>query len=153
MKKTFSILHTNDMHSSFVGMGPASDYTPFTRNDDATQGGYARLSSMIAARRQALRSRGPVLILDAGDYSMGTAFGAATRETGGELQLMSLMGYDAVTFGNHDFDLGPDGLGQSIDVAAKAGRIPAVIASNADFAGADPTLRGLQRLSKDGVIR
>ena len=43
---------------------------------------------------------------------MGTAFGAATRETGGELQLMSLMGYDATTFGNHDFDLGPDGSAQ-----------------------------------------
>ena len=40
-------------------------------------------------------------VLSAGDYSMGTPFGAATRETGGELQLMSLMGYDAVTFGNH----------------------------------------------------
>ena len=43
---------------------------------------------------------------------MGTAFGAAIRETGGELQLMSMMGYDATTFGNHDFDLGPDGLGK-----------------------------------------
>ncbi len=29
-KKTFTILHTNDMHSSFIGMGPAADYTPFT---------------------------------------------------------------------------------------------------------------------------
>ena len=94
-----------------------------------------------------------MLILDAGDYSMGTAFGAATRETGGELQLMSRMGYDATTFGNHDFDLGPDGLGKSIGVAAKAGRIPAVLASNTDFAGSDPTLADLQRLAKDGVIR
>jgi 2',3'-cyclic-nucleotide 2'-phosphodiesterase (5'-nucleotidase family) len=29
MKKTFTILHTNDMHSAFIGMGPASDYAPF----------------------------------------------------------------------------------------------------------------------------
>ena len=43
MKKAFTILHTNDMHSSFIGMGPAVDYTPFTLNDDATRGGYARL--------------------------------------------------------------------------------------------------------------
>ena len=66
-----------------------------------------------------------MLVLDAGDYSMGTAFGAATRETGGELQLMARMGYDATTFGNHEFDLGPDGLGKSIGVAAKAGHVPA----------------------------
>ena len=39
MKKTFTILHTNDMHSSFIGMGPAADYTPFTLGDDATRGG------------------------------------------------------------------------------------------------------------------
>ena len=94
-----------------------------------------------------------MLVLDAGDYSMGTAFGAATRETGGELQLMSLMGYDATTFGNHEFDLGPDGLGKSISMAAKAGRVPAVLASNTNFAANDATLADLQRLAKAGVIR
>ena len=95
MKKTFTILHTNDMHSAFIGMGPSSDYTPFTLNDDTTRGGYARLAAMIATRKQARADQGPVLVLDAGDYSMGTAFGAASRETGGELQIMSLVGYDA----------------------------------------------------------
>ena len=152
-KKTFTILHTNDMHSSFIGMGPAADYTPFTLNDDTTRGGYARLAALIAKRKEARKGQGPVLVLDAGDYSMGTAFGAATRETGGELQLMSRMGYDATTFGNHEFDLGPDGLGKSIGVAAKAGRVPAVLASNTNFTKNDATLADLQRLAKDGVIR
>ena len=152
-KKTFTILHTNDMHSSFIGMGPASDYSPFTLNDDQTRGGYARLAGLIAKRKKARADQGPVLVLDAGDFSMGTAFGAATRETGGELQLMSLMGYDATTFGNHEFDLGPDGLGKAIGVAAKAGRVPAVLASNTNFTKNDATLADLQRLSKDGVVR
>jgi 5'-nucleotidase len=152
-RKTFTILHTNDMHSSFIGMGPAADYTPFTLNDDTTRGGYARLAALIAKRREARAAQGPVLVLDAGDYSMGTPFGAATRETGGELQLMSLMGYDATTFGNHEFDLGPDGLGKSIAVAAKAGRVPAVLASNTGFAANDAALSDLQRLTKEGVIR
>jgi 5'-nucleotidase / UDP-sugar diphosphatase len=152
-KKTFTILHTNDMHSAFIGMGPEKDYTPFTLNDDATRGGYARLAGQIAKLKAARKRQGPVLVLDAGDYSMGTPFGAATRETGGELQLMSRMGYDATTFGNHEFDLGPGGLGQSIGVAAKAGRVPAVLASNSSFAANDATLAELQRLSKAGVIR
>ncbi|WP_295448781.1 metallophosphoesterase [uncultured Thiodictyon sp.] len=120
-KKTFTILHTNDLHSSFISMGPAADYTPFTLNDDTTQGGYARLGALIAARKEAGSAAGPVLVLDAGDFSMGTAFGAASRETGGELQLMSRMGYDATTFGNHEFDLGADGLGQAIGVAGPGG--------------------------------
>ena len=152
-KKTFTILHTNDMHASFIGLGPASDYTPFSLNDDKTRGGYARLAAMIAKRAAAHKDQGPVLVLDAGDYSMGTAFSAAARETGGELQLMARMGYDATTFGNHEFDLGPDGLGRSIGVAAKAGHVPAVVAANTNFAKEDAALADLQRLAKDGVIR
>jgi 5'-nucleotidase/UDP-sugar diphosphatase len=151
--KTFTILHTNDMHSSFIGMGPASDYTPFTLNDDSTRGGYARLATVIAERTKADRAHGPVLVLDAGDYSMGTAFAAASREAGGELALMSHMGYDAATFGNHEFDLGPDGLGKAIGVAVKAGKIPALVASNTTFTRDDATLADLQRLAREGAIR
>jgi 5'-nucleotidase len=153
MKKTFTILHTNDMHSAFIGMAPAADYTPLSLNDDATRGGYARLAGLIARRKDARKDQGPVLILDAGDFSMGTAFGAASREIGGELRIMALMGYDATTFGNHEFDLGPDGLGQAIDVAAKAGRIPYVLPSNAILSGTDTTLTILQRLVTEGVVR
>ena len=152
-KKTFTILHTNDMHSNFIGMGPSSDYTPLTVNDDQTTGGYARIAALIAARKRARESQGPVLILDAGDFSMGTPFAAASREIGGELQVMSHMGYDATTFGNHEFDLGPDGLAMAIDVARKAGPIPAVLSSNTDFGGDDSTLAGLNQLSKAGLIR
>ena len=152
-KKTFTVLHTNDMHSSLIGMGPSSDYTPFSLNDDATRGGYARLATLIAERTKADRDQGPVLVLDAGDYSMGTAFAAAAREVGGELELMSHMGYDATTFGNHEFDLGPDGLGKAIGVAVKAGKIPAVVTSNANFTKDDATLADLQRLANDGAIR
>jgi 5'-nucleotidase len=152
-KKTFTILHTNDLHSNFIGLGPASDYSPFHLNDDKTRGGFARLSALIAERKDARKDQGPVLVLDAGDYSMGTAFSAAVRETGAELQLMSRMGYDALTLGNHDFDLGPDALAQSVDVAVKAGRIPALVASNTNFAAKDAALTDLQRLASDGAIR
>ena len=122
-------------------------------NDDKTIGGFARVGAVIAERRKARQGQGPVLVLDAGDYSMGTAFGAAIRETGGELQLLFQMGYDATTFGNHDFDLGPEGLAGSINVASKAGRIPAILAANTKFEGEDVTLAELQRLSREGVIR
>jgi 5'-nucleotidase len=111
------------------------------------------MAALIAKRRAARQGQGPVLVLDAGDFSMGTPFGAATRETGGELRLMSRMGYDATTFGNHEFDLGPDGLGKAIGVAAKAGRVPAVLASNTNFGANDATLVDLQRLARAGAVR
>jgi 5'-nucleotidase/UDP-sugar diphosphatase len=152
-RQTFTILHTNDMHSAFIGMAPAADYDPFKLNDDNTRGGYARLASLIEQRKEARKDLGPVLVLDAGDFSMGTAFGAASREIGGELRIMSLMGYDATTFGNHDFDLGPDGLSEAIVAASKAGRVPMVLGSNTNVAGTDATLAGLQHLVEEGKIR
>lgn len=152
-KKTFTILHTNDLHSNLIGLGPASDYTPFHLGDDKTRGGFARLATLIARRKDARKEQGPVLVLDAGDYSMGTAFGAAIRETGAELQLLARMGCDVTTFGNHDFDLGPDGLARAVSVAAEAGRIPAVVASNTNVSAKDAALGDLQRLVRDGVIR
>jgi 5'-nucleotidase/UDP-sugar diphosphatase len=51
-KKTFTILHTNDLHSNLIGLGPASDYTsspPSNLSDDKTRGGFARLATLIAA--------------------------------------------------------------------------------------------------------
>lgn len=152
-KKTFTILHTNDLHSNLIGLSPAADYSPFTLNDDTTRGGFARLATLIATRRAARKDLGPVLYLDAGDFSMGTAFAAAIRETGGELQLLARMGCDATTFGNHDFDLGPDGTAEAITVAAKAGRLPVVVASNTTFEGNEPLLDGFKRLAKEGTLR
>ena len=126
---------------------------PFSLNDDATRGGFARLATLIAKRKQTRAGQGPVLVLDAGDYSMGTAFAGATRETGAELQLLSLIGFDATTFGNHDFDLGPDGTAGAIAAAAKAGHVPVLVASNTDFSADDTKLVGLQRLARGGLVR
>ena len=148
----FTILHANDMHSNFVGVGPSSDYTPMSLNDDATKGGYSRLAALITQRRQEMGQSGPVLVLDAGDFSMGTAIAAATRELGAELQLMARMGYDATTFGNHDFDLGPDGLGSAIAKAAAAGHVPTIVASNTDMNANEPRLAALKQLVQKQVI-
>jgi 5'-nucleotidase len=152
-ERAFTILHANDMHSNVVGMGPSSDYTPMSLNDDITKGGYSRLAALIAERRQKMEQAGPVLVLDAGDFSMGTAIAAAARELGAELRLMSRMGYDATTFGNHDFDLGPDGLGSAICKASAAGSVPIIVASNTDVSANEPRLAALKQLVQEQVIR
>lgn len=152
-KKTFTILHTNDLHSNLIGMAPASDYTPLTLNDDNTRGGFARLATKIGERKAATEGLGPVLVLDAGDFSMGTAFAAATRETGAELRLLAMLGCDATTFGNHDFTLGPDGTAAAINAAADAGHVPVVVATNTDFSAPAQKLAGLQQLGAQGRIR
>lgn len=152
-KKTFTILHTNDLHSNFIGMAPAADYTPLTSNDDSTRGGFARLATKIRERRAATEGLGPVLVLDAGDFTMGTAFAAATRETGGELRLLAMLGYDATTFGNHDFNLGPDGTAAAIGAAVEADQAPVILATNTDFSAPAQAVAGLQQLASKGRIR
>ena len=152
-KKTFTILHTNDLHSNLIGMAPSSDYTPHNLNDDNTRGGFARLATKIGERKAATERLGPVLVLDAGDFSMGTAFAAATRETGAELRLLAMLGCDATTFGNHDFTLGPDGTAAAIGAAVDAGQVPVVLASNTEFSAPAQKLTGLQKLGAQGRIR
>ncbi len=152
-KKTFTILHTNDLHSNLIGMAPAADYTPLTLNDDKTRGGFARLATKVRERRAATEVLGPVLVLDAGDFSMGTAFAAATRETGAELRLLAMLGFDATTFGNHDFNLGPEGTAASIGAAVDAGQVPVILATNTDFSAPAASLAGLQKFGAAGQIR
>jgi 5'-nucleotidase len=94
-----SVLYTNDVHSRIE---------PFPDNHPkfAGRGGFSARAAMIDAIR---REGSDVLLLDAGDIFQGTPY---FNYYGGELEfkLMSLMGYDAATLGNHDFDNGVDGL-------------------------------------------
>jgi 5'-nucleotidase len=152
-KRTFTILHTNDIHSNLIGVGPASEYTPSSPKDDRTIGGIERLSTLIAERRKARETEGPVLVLDIGDFSIGTPFGGAIRETGAELQCLSIAGFDATTFGNHEFDSGPAALAEAIAVAKRAGHVPTILAANTNFEAEDVALSGLKELARDKVLR
>jgi len=151
--KTFTILHTNDIHSNLIGVGPASEYTPATLNDDRTIGGIERIATLVAERKRAREADGPVLVLDIGDVSIGTPFGGAIQQTGAELQCLSVVGYDATTFGNHDFDFGPAALANAVAAAQKAGRVPPILAANTNFDADDAGLVRLKELGRAGMIR
>ena len=94
-----------------------------------------------------------MLVLDIGDASVGTPFGGAFQQTGTELQCLSMAGYDATTFGNHDFDFGPAALANAVAAAQQAGRVPAILAANTNFDAADAGLSGLKALGQAGTIR
>lgn len=112
-----TILHTNDTHSNI---------DPFPENHAKYpgKGGVSRRYEMI----QKIRSEEEhVLLLDAGDIFQGTPY---FNMFGGvlEMKLMSKLGYDVVTMGNHDFDGGMDGF---VKAHAHAG-FP-FVCSNYDF--------------------
>lgn len=92
-----TILHTNDMHSHIEA---------FSSGRNKGLGGMFQLSSLVKKIRQEEEN---ILLLDAGDIFQGTPY---FNLFGGELEfrMMSEMGYDATTLGNHDFDNGIDGI-------------------------------------------
>jgi 5'-nucleotidase len=111
--RKLTILHTNDTHSRIE---------PFPGDDrrNAGMGGMARRATLINQIRQ---QEPNVLLFDSGDIFQGTPY---FNYFGGELEfkLMSRMGYDAATLGNHDFDNGLEGLARQLPHA----RFPFVIA-------------------------
>lgn len=94
-----TILHTNDVHSRIEAF-------PEDGGKYAGLGGASKRATLI---KQIRKEEEHVLLLDAGDMFQGTPY---FNFFGGELEfkLMSKMGYDASTLGNHDFDGGIDGL-------------------------------------------
>ena len=126
-----TILHTNDMHSHLLGFSPNIDYTWETSGDDATVGGWARLAAFIEATKW--ERSNPVLVLDAGDFMMGSLFHLVSREQALELRLLKQMGYDVVSLGNHEFDLKPDGLARILAAAQANQGLPDLVLANARF--------------------
>jgi len=72
-ERHFTILHSNDWQSRLLGFGPNNEYSPATINDDDTVGGIARLATLLNERRAAAGEE-PLLLLDGGDFTMGTLF-------------------------------------------------------------------------------
>jgi 5'-nucleotidase len=98
--KKITILHTNDQHSRI------EPFEVSTNEKLSNKGGFARRAKLLQTIRQQEKN---ILLLDAGDAFQGTPY---FNMFGGELEfkLMSKMGYDVMTLGNHEFDNGLEGI-------------------------------------------
>lgn len=97
----FQILHTNDLHGRLDAAQVATGGKPFE------QGGLPMIGGMIARDRARAPER--TLVLDAGDTWVGQLISSLDRGRS-MVRAMSLIGYDAQTLGNHDFDWGQEQL-------------------------------------------
>lgn len=114
-----TILFTHDLHSHLL---------PSASESGGEYGGYARLMTVI--REQRVKYPDSILV-DAGDFSMGSLFQTAFSTSAIELRMMGAMGYDATTFGNHEFDYLPQGLASMLNVAAGCGDpVPSIVDAN-----------------------
>ncbi len=115
-----TILFTHDLHSHLL---PSANET-----GEGEYGGYARL--MTAIKEQKAIDPDAILV-DGGDFSMGSLFQTAYPTSAIELRMMGAMGYDATTFGNHEYDYLQSGLKSMLNAAVESGdRLPSLVCAN-----------------------
>ena len=131
--KQLVVLHTNDTHSTIYPLNPNLADTL-----KAGRGGFLRRIAMLKDER----SKNPDLLLfDSGDFCQGSPYFTLYKGDV-EVGLMNMMGYDAGTIGNHEFDFGMETLAKII----RNLNFP-IVCSNYDFTGTV-----VEGLVKDYVI-
>ncbi len=124
--KTLDVMFVHDTHSHL---------NPFaTVEDGETQvmGGFARIKTLINEQKE---ENPDTLLLDAGDFSMGTLIQVVYEEEASELRMLGELGVDATTLGNHEYDYKAKGLANMLTNAAESGEtVPALVISNLDWA-------------------
>ena len=119
--KSLLIVHTNDTHSCIEPLSPLLADTA-----QADKGGYLRRTALV----RDLRKHSPdMLLFDSGDFSQGSAY-YSLYHGDVEVGLMNLMGYDAATIGNHEFDNGLENMARIFRLA----KFP-IVCCNYDFTG------------------
>ncbi|PZO65283.1 MAG: multifunctional 2',3'-cyclic-nucleotide 2'-phosphodiesterase/5'-nucleotidase/3'-nucleotidase [Paracoccus denitrificans] len=127
------VLHTNDFHSR-VEQVNKNDSTcdAETAAKNECFGGSARLKTEVDRLRKEIADKGEAsILLDAGDQYQGSLFYNYYKGKD-TVELMNLLGYDAMTVGNHEFDDGPMGLVTLLDGA----KFP-VVSANIDVTGSN----------------
>ncbi len=133
---TVTVLFTHDLHSHLL---PSRDL------DGGEFGGYARLMTVINEQKQRYPD---AILVDGGDFAMGSLFQTAYTTSASELRMMGAMGYDVTTLGNHEFDYLPKGLAAMLTVAKDSGDpLPAIV--NANYL---PPQKGEEGYNEDSAL-
>lgn len=124
--KTVDVMFLHDTHSH---LNPFS-----TVEDGKTQvlGGFAKIKTLINEQK---KENPDTLLVDAGDFSMGTLIQVLYEEQATELRMLGELGMDATTLGNHEFDYQAKGLANMLNTAVASGdTLPSMVVCNVDWA-------------------
>ena len=119
------ILFTHDTHSHL------NAFTSLVEGQETDTGGFARTNTLIKEQR----AKNPdTLVIDGGDFSMGTLIQTVFESQAAELRLLGYMGCDVTTFGNHEYDFRSKGLANMLTNATGSGDpLPALVVCNVDW--------------------
>lgn len=123
-----TILQTTDVHHQANGVGHVTASAP------GADGTYARIAAYVNAVRATATN--PVVLVDSGDWSMGTYYDLTATQQPMGLYFMDALRYNCATIGNHEFDYTPKGLAMMLSAAQKSFsfRTP-MVASNVNLNG------------------
>jgi 5'-nucleotidase / UDP-sugar diphosphatase len=145
------IVHTNDIHNHINGLAPETEYTPLVNDRDTTLGGLSRIAGFIGAEKE--KNGNKLLVVDGGDFSMGTIFQSLEYTEGFQLNLMKRMGYDFIALGNHDFDFGTDKLAKLISLNQNLSEgIPQLLCANYTKANDNSDLALVNKFNEGAIL-
>lgn len=123
--KTVDVMFLHDTHSHLNEFA--------TVEDGKTQvlGGFAKIKTLINEQKE---ENPDTLLLDAGDFSMGTLIQVVFEEEASEIRMLGELGMDVTTLGNHEFDYKAKGLANMMNNAVASGDVlPEMVVCNVDW--------------------
>ena len=123
--KTLDVVFTHDTHSHLNSFSTVID------GESTEVGGFARIKTVIDEQKA---ENPDTLVVDGGDFSMGTLVQTVYEDEAAELRMLGAIGCEVTTFGNHEFDYRSSGLAQMLKSAAESGDVlPELVVCNVDW--------------------
>lgn len=123
--KQLDILFTHDTHSHL------NSFTTIVNGEKKEAGGFAKLKTLINGHKKV---NPDTLVLDGGDFSMGTLIQTVYDTEAAELRMLGQIGCDVTTLGNHEFDYQSKGLADMLNAAKNSGdTVPSLVLCNVDW--------------------
>ena len=123
--KTVDVMFLHDTHSHL------NEFATVEEGESRVLGGFAKIKTLINKQK----AQNPdTLLLDAGDFSMGTLIQVVFEEEASEIRMLGELGFDATTLGNHEFDYKAQGLANMMNSAVASGdTLPVMVVCNVDW--------------------
>lgn len=123
--KKLDVLFTHDTHSHL------NSFSTVINGEKEEVGGFAKIKTLIDEQK---KNNPDTLLLDGGDFSMGTLIQAVYDTEAAELRMLGYLGYDVTTLGNHEFDYRSKGLANMLEAAKNSGEtVPNLVVCNVDW--------------------
>ena len=123
--KQIDVLFTHDTHSHL------DSFSTIVNGEQKEVGGFAKIKTLINEKK---KENPDTLVLDGGDFSMGTLIQTVYDTEAAELRMLGYLGYDVTTLGNHEYDYRSAGLANMLNAAVNSGEtLPEIVVCNVDW--------------------